>query len=173
MPSLVNHCNVVMGNVWAAEKMLGVTVQRKNESNTSIYLEQGLTTSQEMQRQFPRCTQVANTFRFETGNTIRYYATLYGQSKLFVSPVMHTKEAVDNIGSGDTFMAGFIYGNVHQHAPQAIIDFAAAAALNKLFIKGDASTATLNEICAALNRIAEPKRVRRKRPSIDNKTPGS
>jgi 2-dehydro-3-deoxygluconokinase len=43
-------------------------------------------------------------------------------------------------------MAGLIYGNQEQWQPQEIIEFAAAAAYNKLFIKGDATTSTVEEI---------------------------
>ena len=43
-------------------------------------------------------------------------------------------------------MAGLIYGNSEGYPKQEIIDFAAAAAFNKLFIKGDATTATVEEI---------------------------
>jgi len=50
------------------------------------------------------------------------------------------------VGSGDCFMAGLIYGNIKKYSAQDIIDFAAAAAFNKLFIKGDATTATVEEI---------------------------
>jgi 2-dehydro-3-deoxygluconokinase len=43
-------------------------------------------------------------------------------------------------------MAGLIYGNIKKYSTQDIIDFAAAAAFNKLFIKGDATTSTVEEI---------------------------
>jgi 2-dehydro-3-deoxygluconokinase len=43
-------------------------------------------------------------------------------------------------------MAGLIYGNYNDFSPQDTIDFATAAAFNKLFIKGDATTSSVEEI---------------------------
>lgn len=146
MPELVQYCDVVMGNVWAAEKMLGIPVREGLVDDKEACLEQSAASSQQIMQQFPRCRQVANTFRFDAGKGIRYYATLWQQEQLYVAPEQHASEVVDKIGSGDTFMAGLIYSNYHQLSPQATIDFAAAAAFNKLFIKGDATTATVAEI---------------------------
>jgi len=146
MPALVEQCDAVMGNVWAEEKMLGIPVAGDLADEKEAYLAQSQRTSEAIIRQFPKCRQVANTFRFDSGQGVRYYATLYNGEELFVAPEQHTEQVLDKVGSGDTFMAGLIYGNYHQHSPQETIDFAAAAAFNKLFIKGDATTSTVEEI---------------------------
>jgi len=146
MPQLVEYCDVVMGNVWAEEKMLNIPVAENLADEKEAYLEQSLTTSKKIKEQFPKCRQVANTFRFDAGEGVKYYATLYDGEKLYIATEQHTTHIVDKVGSGDTFMAGLIYGNYHNHAPQEIIEFSAAAAFNKLFIKGDATTSTVEEI---------------------------
>ena len=146
MPQLVEYCDVVMGNVWAEEKMLAIPVAANLADQKEAYLEQSQRTSEAIQKRFPKCKQVANTFRFDAGEGVRYYATLYNGSELFVANEQSTDYVVDKVGSGDTFMAGLIYGNYHQLTPQQTIDFAAAAAFNKLFIKGDATTSTVEEI---------------------------
>lgn len=140
MPSLVEHCHLVMGNVWAAEKMLGIPVSKDLPDNKEAYLEQAERTSEEILRQFPNCRQAANTFRFDAGAGVNYYATLYTEEDLFISAEHKTDYITDKVGSGDTFMAGLIYGNVNGLPAQEIIEFAAAAAFSKLFIKGDATT---------------------------------
>ena len=43
-------------------------------------------------------------------------------------------------------MGGLIYGLHHQHAPQEIIDFAAAAAFGKLQEYGDASQQQIEDV---------------------------
>lgn len=146
MPELVQYCDVIMGNVWAEEKMLGIAVDAALPDEKEAYVSQSLRTSTAILKQFPKCQQVANTFRFEAGEGVKYYATLFDGEQLWVAPEQHTTFTIDRVGSGDTFMAGLIYGNINRLAPQEIIDFAAAAAFNKLFIKGDATTASVEEI---------------------------
>jgi 2-dehydro-3-deoxygluconokinase len=146
MPELVQYCDVVMGNLWAAEKMLGVGVDEDLADQKEAYVAHSVKTSEQISRQFPNCKQVAHTFRFDVQEGGRYYATLYAQGKLCLSKEHHTGFIVDKVGSGDTFMAGLIYGNHHGLEPQEIIDFAAAAAFTKLFIKGDATTASVGDI---------------------------
>jgi 2-dehydro-3-deoxygluconokinase len=146
MPSLVQHCDIVMGNLWAEEKMLGISLNKDMADQKEAYLEQSEKTSKAIMQNFPRCRQVANTFRFDAGEGVKYYATLYAEGKLYVSQEQQTPTIIDKVGSGDTFMAGLIYGNYHGLGYQEIIDFAAAAAFNKLFIKGDATTSSVEEI---------------------------
>jgi 2-dehydro-3-deoxygluconokinase len=75
---------------------------------------------------------------------------LYTNGKLYVSAQFEGSKFVDKIGSGDCFMAGLIYGNQRSLSPQKTIDFAAAAAYSKLFIKGDATTASVRDIESGL-----------------------
>ncbi len=145
MPALVEYCDVVMGNIWAAEKMLDIPVPQ-DLAEKETYVEQSFNTSRQLMSQFPKCRQVANTFRFDMNEGVKYYATLYNGQDMSIAKEQQTDYVVDKVGSGDTFMAGLIYGNNHLQASQEIIDFAAAAAFNKLFIKGDATTSTVEEI---------------------------
>jgi 2-dehydro-3-deoxygluconokinase len=147
MPELVEHCHVVMGNIWAAENMLSIPLPGnfdKEDKNACLAASQA--TSLAIMKAFPNCKQVANTFRFDAGEGVRYYATLFDGTGLWVAPEQQTSYIIDKVGSGDTFMAGLIFGNYHHLPPQQVIDFAAAAAFNKLFIKGDATTASVEEI---------------------------
>ncbi len=151
MPGIVQFADLVMGNVWAAEKMLGIPVKDGLVNDKEACLQQSLQTSEELIQRFARCKQVANTFRFDSDGGLDYYTTIYSGGKLLVSGEHHATEVVDRVGSGDCFMAGLIYGNYHSMGAQETIDFAAAAAFNKLFIKGDATTASVDEIKAYTN----------------------
>jgi 2-dehydro-3-deoxygluconokinase len=154
MPELVQYCDLVMGNIWAAEKMLGTPLTPDFGKSTEAYIEQAEQTSMAIMRAYPKCKQVANTFRFENESTIQYYATLFRHNHLSVSQEQQTQAVVDKVGSGDCFMAGLIYGNLQQLSSQQIIDFAAGAAFNKLFIKGDATTSSVEEIKKSLVHYA-------------------
>jgi len=147
MPGLLQYCDIVMGNIWAAETMLNIKVSGNiHEINTKEnYVQQAKKTSAEIIKQYPRCKIVANTFRFHKSN-IEYYAAIFSTGNLYVSASYTINEAIDKVGSGDCFMAGLIYG-VYNHLPfQQTVNFATAAAFQKLFIKGDSTDKTAEEI---------------------------
>jgi|SRR6185503_8836807 len=152
MPGLVKHCDLIMGNIWAAEKMLGIDVMPDvHESGLkSIYLKESLKTSEGIMTGYPKCKAVANTFRFDATNEVKYYTTLYTDNKMFRSQEYETGAVIDKVGSGDCFMAGLIYGFCRDVAPQETLDFATAAAFEKLFVKGDAIDKTAGEIKKAI-----------------------
>jgi 2-dehydro-3-deoxygluconokinase len=141
-----------MGNIWAADKLLGVTVMPDihKSGQKEIYLQEALNSSEEVARQFPKCKAVANTFRFDKGSSIQYYTTLYTGKKLYHSAEYNAEFVTDKVGSGDCFMAGLIYGFYRCLDPSKILDFATAAAFEKLFIAGDATKSTVEEINNAI-----------------------
>lgn len=147
MPELLQYCDVVMGNIWSAETMLNVHVPENiHEINTKEnYVLQAKKTSEEIIKQFSKCKIVANTFRFDKSR-IEYYATIFSNNNLYTSASYKTDSVIDKVGSGDCFMAGLIYG-VYNHLPfQQVVNFASAAAFQKLFIKGDCTNKTAEEI---------------------------
>jgi 2-dehydro-3-deoxygluconokinase len=148
MPGLVNYCDLVMGNIWAAETMLGMNVIAgiHESGQKSAYLAESQKVSQNILEKYPKCKAVANTFRFDSTNDIKYYTTLYIDNQLYHSNEYETARVTDKVGSGDCFMAGLIYGFCTNLEPQRTLEFATAAAFEKLFIKGDAITKTVDEI---------------------------
>lgn len=147
MPGLTKYCDVVMGNLWSANVMLGIPIDDalvKTDSKKA-YLEQAVKTSKAIQQKFPKVKTVANTFRFDRNEGIQYYTALYS-GELFVSAEYNSDKVLDKVGSGDCFMAGLIYGMSNDHTPQQTLDFATSAAYNKLFIKGDTTNQTANDI---------------------------
>jgi 2-dehydro-3-deoxygluconokinase len=146
MPELIQYCDIIMGNIWAEATMLNIPINQNLLTEKGAYLEQAQKSSEDIIKLFPKCKQVANTFRFDSDDRLHYYATLFKNGKLFVSSEYFTEKVVDRVGSGDTFMAGLIYGNHKGYSSQEIIDFSAAAAFNKLFVKGDATTSSVEEI---------------------------
>jgi 2-dehydro-3-deoxygluconokinase len=154
MPQLVAHCDVVMGNVWSAATMLNMPIdeQLKEKNKKELFVEQSRQTSLYIKKNFPKCKTVANTFRFEEGEKINYYATLFSAEQLFVSKEYDAEKVIDKVGSGDCFMSGLIYGNYHQLPAQDILEFATAAAFQKLFVKGDWMDKTVNDIKSSIKK---------------------
>lgn len=146
MPDLVQHCHLVMGNIWAAETLVGINLPKDLQKNKTALLQQAQDTSRAIVQQFPKCSQTAFTFRFNEEDGLRYYASLQDSEGQRVSREYQTASITDQVGSGDCFMAGLLYGACQEWNAQQTIDFAAAAAFTKLFIRGDSTTATVEQI---------------------------
>jgi 2-dehydro-3-deoxygluconokinase len=149
MPGLVKYCDVIMGNIWAANTLLGVLVDEAliQQRTQEVFLKHASYTAQQIFERFPNCKWVANTFRFDAeAGDISYYAALNTKEQQAVSPVFTTDAVADKVGSGDCFMAGLIYGLKSKHALQDVIGFAAAAAFAKLHEKGDSTQNTIEHI---------------------------
>jgi len=143
MPQLVQYCHVVMGNIWSANTLLDTPLDEHihDKKSTQAYLDHAQVTSLQIMQRFPRCTSVANTFRFDSeADHIRYYTTLLTGGQFYQSPEFRCTGVVDRSGSGDCFMAGLIYGfSTRPGEPQEILNYAAAAAFGKLQEQGDAT----------------------------------
>jgi 2-dehydro-3-deoxygluconokinase len=164
MPGLVEYCDLVMGNLWAAEKMLGIPVDaeltegaRKDGGRKEDFLEHARRSSEQIVERFPKVRQVAKTFRFDQGEEgIHYYTTFYSEEKLsggklsagkFYSSREYSSDViVDKVGSGDCFMAGLIRGLYRQQPVADVVEFATAAAFFKLFIPSDATDQPADDI---------------------------
>jgi 2-dehydro-3-deoxygluconokinase len=153
MPGLVQYCDLIMGNVWAVETMLGipVTPDIHESGQKSIYLKEALKTSEELMKRYPKCKAVANTFRFDAKKEISYYAALYTGDDFYSSDEYCSSEIINKVGSGDCFMAGLIYGFYNNFDPQQTLEFATAAAFEKLFIESDTTNIPATEIMSKLN----------------------
>ncbi|TSD67239.1 sugar kinase [Inquilinus sp. KBS0705] len=148
IPALVKYCDLIMGNIWAAEQMLGIDVlgDIHESGQKSIYLKEALSSSQRLIQQYPKCKAVANTFRFDEAADIKYYAALYTNGEFYTSYEYCTNQIADKVGTGDCFMAGLIYGFYNALSPQQTLDFATSAAFQKLFIASDATNNTIEQI---------------------------
>ena len=148
IPELVSYCDLVMGNIWAAETMLGIPVEDglHNIAQKDNYLQAALKTSKYITQNNPKCKTVANTFRFDTNGGITYYTSLYTNGQYYNTTDYAAAKIVNKVGSGDCFMAGLIYGFYSKRSPAEVLEFATAAAFDKLFLEGDATSKTSEEI---------------------------
>jgi len=140
MPKLVRHCDIIMGNIWAENKMLGTTIAAGLNRDTpkETYVEYAATAAAQVFSLFPKCRHIANTFRFmDNPKHNLFYGTYHTPNGNYVSDTLETNEVLDRIGSGDAFMGGLICGIYNQCRPQEIIDLATQTGFKKLFIPGD------------------------------------
>ncbi|TKC06742.1 sugar kinase [Pedobacter polaris] len=148
IPQLAQYCDLIMGNIWAAEKMLSISLPEfiHETSDKDTYLEQAKNTSEAIVKKYPKCKWVANTFRFDYKQGIKYYTALYTNNELLVSKEYVSEKILDKVGSGDCFMAGLIYGFYQGNGSLETLNFATAAAYNKLYIPSDCTTATVADV---------------------------
>jgi 2-dehydro-3-deoxygluconokinase len=142
MPQLVEYCDVVMGNIWSANVLLGTSIDEHihDKKTQQAYIDHAAQTSKEIMQRFPKCKTVANTFRFDKeANNIRYFTTLFTEEKQYVSNELSCVGVIDRSGSGDCFMAGLIYGLINKHTAQETLEYATAAAFGKLQEMGDST----------------------------------
>ncbi len=140
MPTLVKYCDVIMGNIWASNKMLGTAIDEQLNRNSSkeTYFEFAKQNAQEIRSLFPKVKYIANTFRFMDRPTHNlFYGTFHTETEDVISEVYETEEVIDRIGSGDAFMAGLIHALSHQWEAQKVVDTATGAGYQKLFVEGD------------------------------------
>jgi 2-dehydro-3-deoxygluconokinase len=144
MPHLVEYCNVVMGNLWAVETMLGIPspVRESAGKSTEELVAAAGTSMGEIHKRYPRVTDIAYTFRLEK----TYFGVMQHGHEQVISKSRALENIIDKVGSGDCFMAGLIFGLYNRNAPQDIIDFASTAAVSKLSEIGDATRRTEAEI---------------------------
>ncbi len=144
MPDLLNYCHVVMGNIWAAESLLGIkstVVESKGKTKEDLVDAAGKSMLQ-IHQQYPQVTTIAYTFRLDNS----YWAVLQHGPERQISKEFIINNVVDKVGSGDCFMAGLIYGLNKKNTVKHTIDFAAAAAVGKLQEAGDATQQTVENI---------------------------
>lgn len=140
MPKLVQYADVIMGNIWAANKMLGTSIDENLNRNTSKadYFEFSRKSAHEIFEKYPKCKHVSNTFRFmDNPKHNLFYGTYHTIDTDNISNTYETNEVVDRIGSGDAFMAGLIYGLIRDYDSQQIIDTATRTGFHKLAVAGD------------------------------------
>ena len=148
MPALLEYCDVVMGNAWAAESLLGIASPLADSHGLSDEeLEAAAYESMDaVQKSFPGVQSMAYTYRLEKA----YWAVIRKEKEQGRSRAFAMGDAMDRVGSGDCFMGGLIYGLINRHAANDIINFAAAAAVGKLYEKGDATQQTVEDVLRRL-----------------------
>lgn len=149
MEKLLPYCNLVMGNIWSANTLLGIKIDENIHSKKSkqAYFDQAREVSNEIMKVYPKCDIVANTFRFDQDeNQILYYSSLSNRTDNYQSAEFTIKQIVDKSGSGDCFMAGLIYGILQENHPQQILNFATAAAIGKLQERGDGTRQNVKSV---------------------------
>ena len=144
MRDIVKHCDVIMGNMWSAESLLGIESPIKNSIDVpeSVLSEGAIESMNMLQESFPKANTIAYTHRF----TDKYWGIMQQNGRSFISDVYKLEDTIGPVGSGDCFIAGLIYALVSNFEPKEIVDFATSAAVGKLYETGDATKQSIEYI---------------------------
>jgi 2-dehydro-3-deoxygluconokinase len=81
-------------------------------------------------------------------------------AKSWTSPV-HDVQVLEGVAAGDAFSAGLIHGLLHALGPQELVDYAIAASVLKLTIRGDSNLVDEKEVAALAKSSDGGRRVSR------------
>jgi 2-dehydro-3-deoxygluconokinase len=103
--------------------------------------------SSQMKARFPSITCMITSLREQfSHNHQRLSGMLWDGGQVWHTPAYELNPIVERIGSGDAFMAGFIYGKLQGWPNGRVINFATAAAAFKHSLEGDVLDASVDEI---------------------------
>ena len=141
MPSLVECCDVILGNEEDAERVFGIKPEGFDAAATGGEVEQAAFESvcRQMMQRFPRAKKVIITLRGSiNANHNTWGGVLFDGEKLYSSPRYDITHIVDRVGGGDSFMGGLIYGlREYKGDDDRALRFAVAASALKHTIYGD------------------------------------
>ncbi len=148
MPELVSHCDVVIGNEEDADKVLGLKAPQVDVTASKVEAEQYRTVCGAMATQFPNLKTIAITLRGSiSASHNTWSAVAWNGGQFCIGPKYEITHIVDRVGSGDSFMAGLIYGLLtYTDNLQQAIDFAVAASCLKHSIFGDFNLVSVDEV---------------------------
>jgi len=148
MPDLVKLCDHVIGNEEDAAKVFGIEAPDTNITSGKIDPEKYLHVVNEIQKRFPNLKSVSITLRGSISASHNTWAgVIYDGMQLFMSSQYEITPIVDRVGSGDSFVAGLIYGFLKFNDNyQKILDFAVAASCLKHTIFGDFNLVSIEEV---------------------------
>jgi 2-dehydro-3-deoxygluconokinase len=148
MQELIKHCDYIIGNEEDADKVLGIKAPDTDITSGALDPEKYRIVVQKIMRMFPNLRGVAITLRGSlSASHNTWVAVFYDGKGLYISPYYDILHIVDRVGSGDSFVAGLIYGFLNFNTDyQKILNFAVAASCLKHTIYGDFNLVTVEEV---------------------------
>lgn len=148
MPTLVEGCDIILGNEEDAEKHFGIHPEGVDVTQgETIEGKAYESVCRQLMDRFPRCRKVIITLRGSISASHNTWGgVLYDGETLYSSPTYQITHIVDRVGGGDSFMGGLIYGLLQYGDDQKALNFAAAASCLKHTIVGDANLVSVEEV---------------------------
>ncbi|SJZ78059.1 2-dehydro-3-deoxygluconokinase [Chitinophaga eiseniae] len=132
MPALLQHSDMTVADLDA------VNVYYNIETDKQLPPEKRFEQCyDQLRRHMPKLKTLAMSFRKVQGNQLMYFGALAQDDRYYFAEGFTVPQVTDQIGAGDAFTAGILFGVMNQHPPQRTIDFAVACGTLKQSIHGD------------------------------------
>lgn len=141
MPGLLRYCQVAVADLDSAAVYFGIkTREGMSLRDRFEYCFSFLKTKMPLLKTF------AMSFRVVEGLNHEYFAGLAHEGNFYYSTVHTLPIVTDQIGTGDAFTAGLLYGISSAFDPQKMINWAVACGVLKQSIHGDWALTNVKEI---------------------------
>lgn len=134
MPSLIEYCDVIIAGVTDMENCADISGRTFEKACINF------------KQRFGNVKKIATTERQSINSSHNKISASLWNGTLIKSREYDLTHIVDRVGSGDAFMAGFIYSMLNGKDDQQILEFATAASALKHSIEGDVNVVTVAEI---------------------------
>lgn len=134
MPALIEKCDVIIAGITDMENCAGITGDDFGKACVNF------------SKRFSNVKKVATTERESISSSHNRISASVWNGKLLRSHQYDLTHIVDRVGSGDAFMAGFIYGMLSGWDDQDTLEFATAASALKHSIEGDVNLVSVAEV---------------------------
>jgi 2-dehydro-3-deoxygluconokinase len=143
MPDLLQYSQVAVADLDSAAVYYGIETDR-----SASFEDRFQQCSAALLEKIPGLEVLAMSFRTTRGIQHIYSGALFYKGSYFFSPYQELPFVTDQIGSGDAFTGGMLYGLMRDLPPQQIIDFAVACGALKQSITGDWALISRQEVDA-------------------------
>lgn len=141
MPELLAYSTITVADLDAVEIYFGIKTDKNSTDADRFQKAYKL-----LKQQMPLLKTLAMSFRKSEGQSHLYSAMLMHDGHFYESKLHQIHLVTDQIGSGDAFTAGLLYGLINKMPPQDCIDWATACGVIKQSIHGDFAMTTPQEI---------------------------
>lgn len=146
LPSMVEFADTLLAGRGDCSSCLGLKAESSEDEQ---YFE---SLSSEVLERYPNIQNVIITMRRTlSSEKQRMSALSRSKNDIFYSRVYELDHVVDRIGTGDAFVAGYIYGQISGLGDLQSLEFATAANALKHTIHGDTSRVSKEEVFELMN----------------------
>lgn len=144
LPELASYSNIILASRKNIEEIFGIkTVEEKGKFQEA---------SRKLMEAYPSVKKVIDTERIQiSASHNRMNARMWTGEEYLKTGNQDITHIVDRIGSGDAFLAGFIYGQVVLKDDLLSLEFGNAASALKHTIEGDQNLVSLAEVEALVS----------------------
>jgi 2-dehydro-3-deoxygluconokinase len=134
MPELIEYCDVIIAGITDMENCASITGDSFETACVNF------------KKRFKNVKKIATTDRESVNSSHNRISASLWNGKLLRSRQYDLSHIVDRVGSGDAFMAGFIYSMLQKADDQQVLEFATAASALKHSIEGDVNAVSVAEV---------------------------